>query len=231
MPIGMAALVDKVIERLPAIADDDLMLCEAHGIAYQRDMSHRVTYDDAYFNKCLGYEGKEIANRINVGRIGLVNRYVPMGVVIDVGIGSGEFIKLRPGTLGFDVNPVALEWLRSEGLSEDDLSRAAGVTFWDVIEHVEEPAEYFGKLIAGALLFCSLPIFEDIRRVRESKHYRPGEHLYYWTRQGFIDWMSRHGFLPLERSSFETNAGRECIESFVFRYIGEAARSQALRPI
>jgi hypothetical protein len=210
--------MDPIIAKLSAEPDADLRLCEIDGVAYQHDQSSLVDYDASYFNKCASYEGQAIAERINAGRIAMVDRYCKNLPVLDVGIGSGEFIKKRLLTFGVDVNPVAIRWLKENRLWADELHSFAGYTFWDVIEHVPAPkAAYFDHIRAGAYLFTSLPIFTTLRTIRESKHYRPGEHLYYWTRTGFISWMSWHGFTVLERQEFEIDAGREAIESFAFR--------------
>lgn len=210
--------MDRFIEAFESIADDDLMLCPEHGVAYQRDMTERVPYDESYFNKCLGYEDQAIAIKINAGRIDLVNRHAGVATqVLDVGVGSGEFIKKRPFTFGHDVNPKAVEWLKSWERWSYDFSTFAAFTFWDVIEHVEDPNCYFNQIKPGAFLFTSLPIFSDINRIRGSRHYRPGEHLYYWTESGFVEWMGCYGFELLERADFEIHAGRDSILSFAFQ--------------
>ena len=213
--------MDSVIKDYPAVDDGDLMLCLNNGVAYQRDMSAPVSYDGAYFNKCLGYEDQDIALKINAGRIALVDKYVGAKPVLDIGIGSGEFIKKRPNTFGCDINPLALAWLEAEGKRVDDFAIFRAFTFWDVIEHVEEPAEYFRRIANGSFLFTSLPIFDDLRRIRKSKHYRPNEHFYYWTERGFTDWMARYGFWLQERQDFEIKAGRNSILSFAFRKYGD----------
>lgn len=195
------------------------MLSIVHGIAWQRDQSQLVSYDESYFDKCAGYEGSEIATEINRGRIEIVARhYCPVSPVLDIGIGSGEFIRTRGArTFGYDVNPKAEAWLKSQDLWSEDFGRFKAFTLWDVIEHVPDPAEYFDAMWAGSYLFTSIPIFSDLTQIRESKHYRPSEHLYYWTRQGFVSWMKQHGFECLEVSDFETRAGRDSILSFAFR--------------
>jgi len=197
----------------------DLIVCEAHGCAYQADMTKSVAYDDAYFDKYIGYEGQDIANRINDARVRLVNRYAsPLCDVLDIGIGSGEFIKSRKRTYGFDINEKAVAWLKSQNLYSDDLTKFNAFTFWDVLEHVPEPDEtYFKYMKSGAFLFTSLPIFDDLSKIRMSKHYRPNEHYYYWTGDGFVGWMNLYGFKLLECSDEETRAGRESILSFAFR--------------
>lgn len=206
--------MDSVIATLPAERDADLMLCHEHGIAYQHEHNDLVAYDAAYYDKCAGYEGHEIERRITKARIEMVARHYG-GEVLDVGIGSGAFIKARPGTYGFDVNPVAIEWLKRNDLWSSSVGSFGAVTFWDVLEHVPDPGQYLS--IVGAHLFASIPVFEDLRRIRESRHYRPGEHLYYFKRQGFIDWMEAHGFLLLEWNDHESRAGRDSINSFAFK--------------
>lgn len=207
--------MDKRVAALPARADGDLMFTDA-GIAYQADQSHLVPYDDAYWRKCAGYEGNEIATLVTQCRIAMVARHYT-GRVCDVGIGAGEFIKARPNTCGHDVNPVAIDWLRHHGLWAERLEDFGALTFWDVLEHCPDPGEYLRCIGLHCFLFCSVPIFKDLARVRESRHYRPGEHLYYWTQHGFLDWMSGHGFLVLELNDHETRAGRDSIKSFAFK--------------
>lgn len=209
--------MDELIRRFDAERDRDLMLCRSRGIAYQHNMGHRVAYDAAYFDKCAGYEGQEIARKINAGRVDLVNRHVGEDCpVLDVGVGSGEFIRSRPLTFGHDINPKAVAWLKSSRLWSESFGDFTAFTFWDVIEHVEMPANYFRAMPEGSHLFTCLPIFRDLEHIRESKHYRPGEHLYYWTEHGFVDWMALYGFRLLETAGFETEAGRESITSFAF---------------
>lgn len=211
--------MDNVVSGLPAVADGDLMLCHEFGVAYQADMTRSVAYDAAYFDKYEGYCGSDIARAINAGRVALVDKWAGSdGEIIDVGIGCGEFILARGcATRGHDVNPKAIAWLKEQGLWAPDLRGAVGVTFWDVLEHVPEPDGYFDQLAPGALVFACLPIFEDLARIRESKHYRPDEHYYYWTEHGFVRWMIAKNFDLLDRQDFETRAGRESILSFAFR--------------
>jgi hypothetical protein len=211
--------IDRFIAGFPAEFDGDLALCRAHGVAYQIDREHLVNYDAAYYDKCAGYDGKDIAQAINAGRAALVDRYVGANRVLDVGIGSGEFIRSRPNTFGHDVNPLAIEWLKRNDLWASSLGEFTGYSFWDVIEHVQDPGEYFRHIQLHSFAFFSLPIFYGLGGVRLSKHYRPGEHLQYFTEDGFTQWMGMHGFMLLERQDFEIRAGRESIYSFAFKRI------------
>lgn len=208
--------MDRFIEKFPHQDDGDLIICNYHGVAYQKDRNHIIKYDDSYWNKCAGYEDSQIALDINRGRIGFVEKHY-RGDLLDIGVGCGEFIKKRPNTYGYDVNPAAVRWLLEQGIFRDELSEFSAFTFWDVLEHVENPIHYFIHMHAGSFLFVSLPIFTDLYRIRESKHYRPGEHLQYFTRTGFTGWMSMHGFNLIDMDTFEMVAGRDSIYSFAFR--------------
>ena len=217
-------MIDRYIVAMPYRIDDDLCICDDHGIAYQRDMTITARYDRAYFDKCDGYKGQTIAQKINAGRVELVNDFVGDDrLVLDIGIGSGEFILSRMNgglwrnTAGYDINPVAEEWLRDRGLWSDDFTQFRAFTMWDVIEHVPVPEHYFKHMRNGSFLFMCLPIFEDLSEIRKSKHYRPGEHLYYFTESGFGTWLRLYGFQKLHVSDYETRAGRESILSFAFR--------------
>lgn len=209
--------MDPVIARLPAQPDGDLTLCPDHGVAYQTDMGYRNPV--AYHAKCSGYAGSRIAIELNRGRLALVRRHVADDVpLLDVGIGSGEFITWRgANTFGFDVDDDAIQWLRTRGLYRDDLGQFRVFTYWDVIEHIENPQSHLTKMWAGSWLFCCVPIFSDLHSIRESRHYRPGEHLYYWTEAGFRWWVAQHGFSVSEVSNHETAAGRNSVLAFALK--------------
>lgn len=211
--------MDRFIQSLPFEEDGDLALCVDDGVAYQRDREHIICYDEPYYAKCASYEDQEIARKLNAGRIGLVQRHFGPSRVVDIGIGSGEFIKKRGNTFGRDVNPVAIEWLKRNDLWAESLDCFGAFTFWDVVEHIETPEIVLKHIQLHGFAFFSIPVFTDLRRIRESKHYRPGEHLFYWTDEGFQRWMTAHGFMLLEASDFETQAGRESIMSYAFKRI------------
>lgn len=215
--------MDHFISSFDGIDDADLRICHAHGVAFQRDMSTgRVRYDTDYLAKVDAYEGTPIAQAVNAGRCALLMRHLPAGAtVLDIGAGSGAFVRAAMSwgfaARGYDVIPAAQERLRAAGLYADDLADADAVTLWDTLEHMEEPGFLLNRIPVGSFLFVSVPIFEDLRAIRNSRHYRPGEHLYHFTVSGLVVWMSRWGFDLLERSDHETAAGRDSIGAFAFR--------------
>jgi len=142
------------------------------------------------------------------------------GTLIDVGIGSGAFVELRQNrrrpTYGYDVNPAGIEWLEQRMLMVDPhLVAFDAATLWDVLEHIPD----FQSLISNVRewLFLSLPIFRDAEHVLRSKHFRPDEHCWYFTREGLVIAMGMCGFALVSESSIETDLGREDIGMFAFR--------------
>lgn len=214
-----------VIKKLPFVSDADLALCLGHGVAYQLDMSLKtVEYDEGYLAKCKAYEGSDIARAVVSGRLGFLSRHVGAGAsVLDVGVGSGEFLHAAIShgyaAKGYDVISSVAERLWFAGIYGCSSEGFDAVTMWDSIEHMEDAEPWLVKIKNGAVLFVSLPIFTDLKRIRESKHYRPGEHLYYWTAQGFIEWVEQFGFRLIERSNHESESGRESIGAFAFRRV------------
>ena len=146
------------------------------------------------------------------------------GTLIDVGIGSGAFIELRRDrrrtTYGYDVNPAAIAWLEERSLLVDPyLVSFDAVTLWDVLEHLPD----FQSLLANVSewLFLSLPIFRDAEHALRSKHFRPDEHHWYFTRDGLMMAMKMCGFALVTESKVETELGREDIGTFAFRRSGD----------
>lgn len=89
------------------------------------------------------------------------------------------------------------------------------MTLWDVLEHIED----FPAVIANVRdwLFLSLPIFRDADHALRSKHFKPNEHCWYFTRDGLVAAMSMCGFALVSESRVETELGREDIGTFAFR--------------
>jgi hypothetical protein len=56
--------------------------------------------------------------------------------------------------------------------------------------------------------------------VLRSKHFRPTEHCWYFTRPGLVFAMKLCGFVLVSESNIETELGREDIGTFAFRREG-----------
>lgn len=214
--------MNRFIKSFEAVQDADLMICEHNGVAYQADMSiGKVTYGEDYFEIYKSYEDTPIATALNAGRCAMLMRNAEdCTSVLDIGAGCGTFVrKARTWgfeAMGFDVNQKTVEHLKRINAYADDPSGFDVVTFWDSIEHIEFPEKILERVRKNAIVLAAIPVFDDLKRIRDSKHYRPGEHFYYFTQQGFIDWMSLYDFRLIETSEHEVKAGRESIGAFAF---------------
>lgn len=176
-------------------------------------------YDRAYFDHYAQVSATPMGEALNALRCDFVGRHW-QGPVVDVGIGSGAFIEAYRSrgleAFGWDISPWGKAWLFERGLLRDPTvgSPVDTATLWDVIEHVED----WSKLLSHVRrwLFLSLPIFLDSAHVLRSKHFKPGEHCWYFTHDGLVTVMGLLGFDLVEANQAETELGREGIGSYAF---------------
>lgn len=173
-------------------------------------------YDRTYFDKYVGYANTPLGVELTNRRIELVKKYHETGEVVDIGIGCGQFIEFRKTrTFGYDVNPIAIRWLLDRGLWFDPYANEVdSITCFDSLEHIRRPK----NLLEGVkrFVFISIPIFQNAEHARQSKHYRPDEHFWYFTADGLRHWMEVQGFHLLEANEMETQLGRDGIWTFTF---------------
>lgn len=176
----------------------------------------RGQYGKEYFEKYQKYRSNGVGETLMQVRADLVARYCGASAVVDIGIGSGHFIDVRGGaTYGYDVNPFGIRWLLDRDLWFDPFAKdPEAVTCWDSLEHMARPDLFVDRV--RKFLFVSVPIFAGLEHVLRSRHFRPDEHLWYWTRNGFVQWMQGRGFRCLEENRMECQLGREDIGTFVF---------------
>jgi hypothetical protein len=192
------------------------------GIGYYPVEAGCAPYDQDYFDIFDRNARTDLGRALMQARCNFVERHY-RGPLIDVGIGSGAFIELRRArrrtTYGYDINPAAIAWLEQRALLVDPyLVAFDAVTMWDVLEHIPD----FQALLANVSewLFLSLPIFSDAEHVLHSKHFKPEEHCWYFTRDGLVAAMQMCGFALVSENTIETDLGREDIGTFAFRREG-----------
>jgi len=190
------------------------------GLGFCRVVAPAI-YGSAYWVEYTQRDASEIGRRLTAGRrefVGSVLGSWPRVDLVDVGIGGGRFCR-EADCLGFDVNPLAIEWLQHND-RWFDLGRASiqNACFFDSLEHIVDPTPMLANIREHA--FVSTPIYKDMQDCLRSKHLKlNGEHVHYWTRKGLDVFMRWHGFEMVARSEFETWCGREGIESFAFKRV------------
>jgi len=178
-------------------------------------------YNDAYFKASIKNSQSPIASELNEFRTSLVNSFTT-GLVLDFGVGVGQFMRWRKNCLGYDICPQAVAWLKKERLFFNPYKEGLdgrgieGVTFFDSLEHLRAPEEIL-KRITKQYVFVSLPIFRDKKHVLKSRHFKPREHFWYFTHNSMRRFIKEQGFKMLDCRNDETYLGRVDIYTFIFR--------------
>lgn len=174
-------------------------------------------YNEDYFQRYRKLADTEVGRQLTISRIELVARHYH-GPVLDVGIGAGQFVSMRPFTNGYDVNPAGVEWLKGKGLYVDLYnSTSPAISMWDVLEHIDDPEAAVAR--ADEFVFVSIPIFRDSADILQSHHFRKDEHIWYFTDDGLRSWFSKQGFECVEHNRMECELGRQGIGTYAFRRI------------
>lgn len=193
------------------------------GLVIQHEPSIQpYDYGDAYFQNYRNYRYSPIARDLNDLRRSLCRD----ANVLDVGVGDLAFLDTleaynkRGLFLGYDVNPIAIRELQRRNqwldiFTETIPEEITTITLWDTLEHIPDPHRYFAAF-GGRNLIVSLPIFRDFRELKTSKHFKPNEHLYYFTNWGLIRWLSTYGYQLEFVTSMESEIGRDGILTFRF---------------
>lgn len=174
-----------------------------------------------YWDEYAELEQTDVGFRINEARAKLVKQFCA-GTILDFGIGCGAFMRYHGNCMGFDIDPKSIEWLKTTALWLDPYSANGamdsieGVTFWDSLEHVEEPATILSQ-IKRQIVFVSMPIYAGLDDILQSKHFKRNEHFHYFTELGFIQFMAAHDFHVMAKNHMEEQCGRESIGTFVLR--------------
>ena len=189
------------------------------GIGWYPVEAGNEPYDQEYFDRFARDAQTPLGQSLMIARADFVNRHY-RGPLVDVGIGSGAFIERRQAdgqtTYGYDVNPAGIRWLEERKLRIDPYRiDVPAMTLWDVLEHIPNYQPLLERV--RKWLFISLPIFRDAEHVLRSKHFRPQEHCWHFTRDGLVFAMKLCGFALVSESTFETDLGREDIGTFAFR--------------
>ena len=96
--------------------------------------------------------------------------------VLDYGSGVGWFRAYRPCGVECDTYDIA-EYPQTGMLREDyDV-----VCFWDVLEHIPNIKEVEFQLHHAKYVALSAPIKPDSAKLEAWKHFKPAEHLHYFT--------------------------------------------------
>ena len=216
---------------LPAMFVGELLWNSEAGIGFCP--ADEIVYGPDYFEKYRGLDASPMGVALTDARVEMVERHIGQrqagkaddeACLVDIGIGAGNFVDAMECD-GFDVCIEAVEWLKARKSYVNPYQwtddSVPVLTFWDSLEHIRNPEPLITK--ASEWVFVSMPIYDNEAHCRASKHFKPGEHVWYFTRRGLITWMEGLGFESVEINAAESDLGREGIESFAFKRVRHAA--------
>lgn len=198
---------------LPVGLHDTLLWSEELGQGFHTRPA--MTYDGDYFAHYQQLDATPMGAALTKARCDFVHSHYNGAEVVDIGIGGGRFVE-DFGAYGFDVSGAAIQWLlNNQRFRNPYLVEVDAVTCWDSLEHIPEPEKLLAQV--KSYLFVSMPIYDGLQDILQSKHYKPGEHLHYWTHTGFVLWASKNGFRLVGLNDTERELGREGIISYAFK--------------
>jgi hypothetical protein len=165
-----------------------------------------MDYNLDYFEKMLRL------NSINAERIHKIRwewiKDLNSQKVLDYGSGVGWFRAFRPS--GVEVCSYDIGNFPQTGIK---LMMYDVVCFWDVLEHLPDFGIIEPILALARNVSVSIPIIEG--DLSESKHFKPGEHLHYFTQKSIRSLFANYGFIVSKTGTPECPP-RESIHSFIF---------------
>lgn len=165
-----------------------------------------MMYDLEYYENLLRRYSKTAAQICEV-RWDWISELNPK-VVLDYGCGVGWFRAYRP--LGVEVDSYDVGNYPQTGLT---LRVYDVVCFYDVLEHIPDFSAIEPILRLANNIVVSLPI--KTGDLTEWAHFKPGEHLHYFTHETLLALMNRYGFRLFKHGTPECPP-RKDISSYVF---------------
>lgn len=164
--------------------------CRGCHHVWQTDLTVTVDYANGYAEKTYdSYDGSLTAH-LRAGLVAPLMGHKPDSKVLDFGFGNGSFLRLMDAagyaTRGLDVHSDHPEIQRADLATEF----FNVVTFFDSLEHVACPDAVLRSIQlrrSDPCVSCAVVISRPVvplwfwARPRDWKHFKPGEHLHYFS--------------------------------------------------
>ena len=167
--------------RPPSSGELSLGQCPSCGHVFQDPPTILAKYDHSYLTKYQSY-----SNDMSYLRAGFVKAFHGSGLLLDFGCGDGRFVKVarecRFDAYGYDIHgcDVGVRMVTWDEIPNLDWGV---VTFFDSIEHVPDLHQVVRAVDSAKIVVVSTPCPPvGFPANRAWKHYKPGEHLHYFSR-------------------------------------------------
>lgn len=169
----------------------------------QKDPTITQVYDAAYLEKYRLIDDKVRA--LSRKRLQVLGAFIPVGGrLLDYGCGTGRVVQeaslLGWNSWGYDLIPGEGRRIKYPLDQEWDVA-----TFFDSLEHLRDPDETVATVDAQYVMvsvpWCHYP--DNWEWFSTWRHYRVGEHVWYWNRESLDLLFQLLGYHPIMHSSFE----------------------------
>ena len=193
----------------------------------------KSVYNKGYARHYIAYEIEKDskASLINDFRSKLIHQVTPKGsTILDYGCGTGilhNYLKDYDYT-GFDINKQLKPfWVSKHRPCKNtlDTKKYQCVCFFDSLEHLKDPIKVINNfnpkccVISIPIVIGSISNVDTIiNAVRNSKHFKPGEHIHYFSLKSLNKMFIRCGGKITHFSRNESQLGRENIVSLIYKW-------------
>ena len=167
-----------------------------------------IKYDLNYYEKMLRQNSRS-AEKIAKVRWNFIRQLNPR-FVLDFGSGVGWFRAYKPEGIevdSFDIGPYP-----QTGILRDYYNL---ICFWDVLEHISGFDSIKDVLTLTDYVALCVPIKPEKALLETWKHFKPGEHLNYFTEKSLDETFKKYSFHLLAKASPECPP-REDVLSFIY---------------
>lgn len=201
-----------VCDELMSQESDSLFFCK-HDALYLCNDCRSFDYGADYLLHYKLYGKTKFGKALNSKRWDFVLNSGLFGPLLDFGCGSDSFIDAKPN--GADVFSYDPYFKKDFSFLDTKLDI---VTFWDSFEHMTRLG--IAPLLNSRQIIMSIPILDEDTDLFSWKHYRPGEHIWYFSDNALVKLLKRWNYNLRSRSSFEIEMGREDVKSYCFTLSG-----------
>jgi hypothetical protein len=166
------------------ILPEELARCPNCNHIFQNPLEVRAVYDHAYIaDRYDSYDTTPLISGMRLATLKGCGIATGDGKLLDVGYGNGAFVKMamKAGydAYGCDVHGAdyGVREVKLDGTQRWDV-----VTFFDSLEHFTTLDVIKQLVQRTSTIVISIPVYPpDFPQNRHWKHYRPGEHLHYFS--------------------------------------------------
>lgn len=174
-----------------------------------------INYDIEYYYNLLRIHcatAKDIS-KVRWDFLGnILDHNIPI-TILDYGCGIGFFEAFRPKGVPIQLFTYDIMPVPQTGIPEN--IEFDVITLWDVLEHIPDFTSLAPLLAKTRFVALSLPIKPDGKRWEQWKHFKPGEHLHYYSEDLLVALFEKYDFKLVDSGTPECPP-REDVWSFIF---------------